>query len=362
MPDNPEEGCWSGSLAVYPDGPRIYYSQVDVNDYNRSRICVAVPLDDDWRRWEKLGAVDLRGEPGAKIFRDPFVHRADGWRMLVGGGDSSGHAAVYAFATTDHTEWVYQGRLLSAAPGDVSQVWTGTAWECPSIVNIDGRDALVFSVWEEDRLHHVVACLAEPHQHFTLDGLRQISFGPSYYAATTFQDEDGGACLMFWMRGIRDDAETTWTGALSVPCRISVEGRGIRLEPHPALDRLRSGNPERVGAAVSLPLYGELTVHVNRPEAEMRLDLRSDSLPCLEIIMSPDRVQVTADGELFEVPREQVSDRWTILRDGPVLEVFFGLAVFGCRVPCTFIGASVAGGELEVLQFDVGDVSPDGRA
>lgn len=353
VPDAIDDGCWSGSLAVTDDGPQLFYSSVKTDDYNISQVCRATAHDRAWLSWAKQGPVDLPLEHGTRVFRDPYVFHDGDWRMLVGGSDVDESAVVYEYSSEDLVDWTFKGRRLSL-PRDTDAVpWTGSACECPSSITVDGTEVLVFSVWDRDCLFHVVGCLPHDDGTFSVDGLQQLSFGNSYYAATTFRDEFGQPCVLFWLRGFGGKQDRPWTGALSVVQRIQVVDRQIQLAPHPYLSRLASSavTTQVESASVHvLPSRCRMFVNPDPASGERALKLFSNDTELLKIHSTSAGVVIaTTDGQ-WCVPEEQAQDEWVVLRDGAILEVFLGAAVFACRVPREAgISVQFTGGRVQDL-------------
>lgn len=226
-PDAEDAGCWSGCLV---DG-RILYTAVagpDPAGHQLGRIRAAVPLDDDWLTWRKQD-VDLVAPAGLRVFRDPFVLRdGDGWRMLVGAGLDDRTGGVVSFTSPDLERWHYEGVLAQRSARERAGAWTGSAWECPQLVEVDGRWVLLVSVWDADRTHHVAYTVgAWDGARFEAGAWHRLADGAPY-AATTFRDARRRLVLVCWLRGVEDPA-AGWAGALSAPCLVGREGDRLVL-------------------------------------------------------------------------------------------------------------------------------------
>ena len=220
-PDADEDGCWSGSIAAGSEGATIFYTAVDEPHLDQGRVRRAVPLDDDWLRWEKQDVV-VTTPPEATHFRDPFVHRhGAGWRMLVGGATAAA-ATIWSYTSDDLLTWTPTGVLAERSPTADGE-YTGHAWECPQWWSIDGHDVLMVSVWEPDVLHHLA--------YRVDDGpWRRFSHG-LHYAGSAFNHSDGRPGLVTWLRE---------AGLTSLPMSLTLDGD--RLVAHPP-----AGVPVREG-------------------------------------------------------------------------------------------------------------------
>ena len=233
-PDGQDLGCWSGCL-VDDGSPRIFYTSVAGEDplgWQLGRIRCAVPDDESWRTWRKLDW-SLSAPTGLTAFRDPSVMReGEGWRMLVGVGLDDGSGGVVSFTSTDLEHWEYDGLAASRSPTalDAEGCSTGSIWECPQLVEVDGRWAMLVSVWDQGETVHVVHALGEwLHGRFDAGPWRQL-VSPPAYASTTFRDARGRPAVMSWLRGVADP-KGRWRGALSRPALLRVLGDRLVLEP-----------------------------------------------------------------------------------------------------------------------------------
>ncbi len=113
-------------------------------------------------------------------FRDPFVLRdGDGWRMLVGAGLDDGAACVLTYTSPTLTDWTYAGVLCQRVSSPDDPVWTGTAWECPQLVEVGGRHVLVVSVWADDQTHYVAAAVGDlTDGRFEAERWQRLTYGP----------------------------------------------------------------------------------------------------------------------------------------------------------------------------------------
>jgi beta-fructofuranosidase len=221
-PGDGDDGCWSGSLA----GGVIFYTSVTEGDPDRGRVRRAVPSDDHWTTWTKQEVV-VEAPPEATHFRDPFVHRdADGWRMVVGCATEDG-PAVWSYRSDDLLRWRSEG-VVAARPGTE---WTGQGWECPALLEVDGRTVLLVSVWEPEALHCVAYAICSPDATGLNPGtFRRLSYGASYYAASVFSDHHGRPGIVAWLRDVAD-VGAGWAGATSLPALVSLRADRLVLTP-----------------------------------------------------------------------------------------------------------------------------------
>lgn len=326
-PGDGDDGIWSGSLALDDDGhPTIFYTSVALPDFGVGRIRTATPIDDDWMQWRKGDVVVEAPEDDLVAFRDPFVMRdGDGWRMLVGTALAGGDAAAASFASKDLKEWTYEGLAARRSTREIAPVWTGALWECPQVFRLDGRDVLVTSVWEDDRLHDVVYGVGEfADGTFHADHWGQLTYGEGFYAPSFFRDAEGRACLIFWVRGA-SDADAGWASALSVPHVLTLEGDRLLSRPHPVVGEpaalttatiARSGDYEwtaDIGAAL----------HVGQAEA-----------PSATLTRTGSGLDVVTGGKTFSIPLTSSAVR--VLLDEQALEIFTDAGAASVGAPASF--------------------------
>lgn len=280
-PGDGDDGCWSGSLA----GGVLFYTSVSADHLDQGRVRRAVPTDDSWTTWTKQDVV-LEPPPGATHFRDPFVRReGDGWRMVVGCATADG-PAIWSYRSDDLERWRPEG-VVASRPGTE---WTGQGWECPSLLEVDGRTVLLVSVWEPDTLHCLAYALCSPDATGLHPGpFQRLSYGPSHYAASAFTDRDGRPGIVGWLREVAD-LDAGWAGATSLPALVSLAGDRLVLTPPTA-------------TTTWSPSVGDTL-----DEASFAISARATSL------------LLTAGGHEVEVPWGGEPVRYVV--DGPVLELY----------------------------------------
>lgn len=268
-PEPDEVGCWSGCAVVDDRGPVILYTRIPHGDWARGEVALARPRVGmaAWRRDPVASVIPgPPAEPGFSVFRDPQVRRdGDVWRAVVGGGLQGAGGCVAQFSSPDLHDWTFDGVIAERSADDHEPRWTGTGWECPQLLQVDGHWVLLFGVWDDHRIFDVAYALGD-----LVDGQFQartwgtFTHGPELYATTTFTDADGHPCALSWIRehGDRVPEGSPWCGAMSLPVRLRVEGERLVATQHPTLDALLPprprGGPLRPGTAVDLGEVGPM--------------------------------------------------------------------------------------------------------
>ncbi|WP_019482197.1 glycoside hydrolase family 32 protein [Arthrobacter sp. TB 23] len=344
VPGEGDDGVWSGSLIIDAAGtPTIFYTSVTSDHPALGAVRTATPLDDDWIEWQK-GPIVLSPPvvESLSAFRDPsFIRSADGWHMIVGAAFADGRAGALGYSSTDGVTWREDGPVLSRSTNENRPLWSGAMWECPQIVEIDGQHALIVSVWDDDVLVDVVYALGNfADGVFTVRTWRRLSYGPSPYAATTFQDAEGKPCMMFWLREI---AGTEWMGAHSIPYRISIEDDSLMLTPHPDLDNYQIPDRRR-----SDTLPGSAYDILWPASAENHFEIRQDHAAVLSFERGSTHLAVCLQNEKYSFP-------WAgdirIIVDGPVVEVCSRAGVFAAPMAALEKSWTIVGADVTVYRL-----------
>ena len=281
---------------------------------------MARPADDSWDEWVKADVVAVP-PPGLDVvaFRDPFVlHDGTSWRMLVGAGLADGTALALTYTSADLASWTYDGILASRSGAEDDSVWTGSVWECPQLFRAGDRWVLVVSVWEDHATHHEVYAVGDlVDGRFTAQRWDRLTYGPGYYAASTFTDRDGGRCLIHWVRDLVDPAGR-WASAHSVPHAVRLDGERLVLSPHPAVDAARTGAPRTVRDGV-VEADGPVDVELVLGAEEGSAVLTLAGTAALTVAAGEVRVAVEG-GSAWSMPLPGTTLR--VLVDAAVVEIF----------------------------------------
>jgi beta-fructofuranosidase len=340
LPGEGDDGIWTGSLVTDSSGTRIFYTSVGLDDIAIGRVRVARPTDDSWDSWVKDDGVLAQAPEGFELvgYRDPFLRRdPDAWRMFLGAGDADGRALALSYTSPDLETWTYEGVALERNTAERDPVWAGAMWECPQIVDIDGRAVMISSAWDRDVLNYAAYAIGTYDRgRFEAHAWGRLTFGPSYYAPSFFRDAAGRPAITLWMRGV-DDVDAGWAGAHSVPHVLELDGDVLVARPHLDLESYRAapvagGLVDGTAADVVWGGEGRLT------------------------IASGDRVLATVEGTLGEivvhVPEGEWTGTWAVPRargdirvivDAGSVEISTDRGLFGAGIPAPENGLTVAG-------------------
>ena len=245
VPSIPEDadGVYSGSALVVPGGApdgsdllRLYYTgnvkyEGDHVHTGRDANQIMITSEDGISLSEKEPS-DL-----TRHVRDPKVWVQDGhYYMVLGARRSDDVGDVILYESSDAVAWTYRGRIESAHP-------FGYMWECPNVIQLDGRDYLVVCPQglpsEQTRWQNLYQAGYFPLPQGVLETERvdeasfvELDWGFDFYAPQVFEDEKGRCILIGWM-GMPDAEYTSapeglaWCHCLTVPREVTVGEDGL---------------------------------------------------------------------------------------------------------------------------------------
>lgn len=242
-PLDDEVGCWSGSVVIDDSGPVMLYTRPSTELWSRGQV-VAARGSSDLMRWERMATNPVIDGPpphyGVIDFRDPQVERtSSGWRAVIGGGLPGVGGCALHYVSSDLVNWECTGILAQRADDPDEDVRTGTVWECPQLIEVDGRWVLIVSAMEHDVYTSVKYAVGEyDGTTFTAVHWGYFAHGFPPYATTVFRDDMGQPCAMSWLRenGNKVAPDSEWSGALSLVHVLHVVNDCLVLSQHESLD------------------------------------------------------------------------------------------------------------------------------
>ncbi|HET7121417.1 MAG TPA: glycoside hydrolase family 32 protein [Solirubrobacterales bacterium] len=337
------DGIFSGTAVADGDTVVAYYSAF-CRDRRFQPVMRAVSEDGGY----SFGpAVQVVAEPdeviGSVEYRDPFVWREGStWRMLVGTQLADHRGAALAYQSADGIEWSYDGVYASADAQTIQIPWgvdSGSMWECPQHLLVDGTRALIASAFRRGTEDMRAFGLIDQGtgDDFVIGGAAYLDQGPDFFAAYVFPAPDGRVLLWGWARdSLRVPSPITgWAGALAFPRELRLRADGqLGSWPLAELEQLRAGEARTVAAgeaAVPVPHAFELRATVPlgaHPSTRITLDLGAED-GAIRIIVDAANRAVTVDPEggysaaridLPALEEDEVELRWFV--DGSISEVF----------------------------------------
>lgn len=342
-PGDGDDGIWSGSIAVPEAGlAALFYTSVDLDDFQVGRARIACPTDDSWTSWVK-GDVVAELPAGVEVvaYRDPYVfHDGTTWRMLMGAGLTDGTATALTYQSGDLQAWTYAGLLATRHRSETEPLWMGAVWECPQVFRLGGKWVLTVSVWEPIIPYYEAYAVGD-----LIDGRSvaqswgRLSYGPSYYAGSAFADRDGERGLIYWMRDVNDPAGA-WASAHSLPHRLTRQGDRVAAAPPPevAAARTAEATTTREGS-VQVPWVVDLEWQLDSATSAAALVVSVDSSEEMWVEAKDGELTACVGGSSWSMPLVDADVRLVV--DGPAVEIFTTGGVMGFPVPSTGVRRTV---------------------
>ena len=289
--------------------------------------------------------------------RDPKVvwnAEKQKYYILIGAQTLDKRGCVLVYESEQPLEgWRFAGELK--VPGYES---FGGMWECPYIVNLSGKDLLIFSPQyttlpgRGNSTNHNVYFIGKMDYDtltFTPEGdYKFLDFGFDFYAAqgAANVDDPDKAILVGWI-GLPDNhyptEEEDWEGSMSLPRELRIRDGRLFQTPITGIEQLRSDEPVTLGL---LPPACELQVRVPEGAFDLNLFTRADGSGGLRLHYDPDTRTCTLDRsgmdkrfntqvfEVLDLPLEEPLRDIRIFIDRSSAELFFngGAATFTTHV------------------------------
>ena len=300
-------GTHSGSAISREDGLYFFYTGNHRDeDWTRTPYTCAAVLgaDNTLRKLPEplFGPRDSHSEHQ----RDPKVvwnPEKQKYYIFIGAQTKDLRGCVLIYESSELLSgWRFAGELK--VPGYES---FGGMWECPYIVNISGKDVLIFSPQYtklpgrgESTNHNVylIGRMDYDALTFTPEGdYHHLDYGFDFYAAqgaANVGDPDK-AILIAWI-GLPDNhyptEEEDWEGSLSLPRELRVRDGRLLQTPLPAMESLRE---EELAPDRPLPAACELEILPGPGDLELKLFTRADGSGGLALRYEAARNTVTVD-------------------------------------------------------------------
>ena len=222
----------------------------------------------------------------------------------------------------------------------------GGMWECPYIVNISGKDVLIFSPQYtklpgrgESTNHNVYFIGKMDYDTLTFTpetDYQYLDFGFDFYAAqgaANVGDPDK-AILISWI-GLPDNHYPTepeeWEGSMTLPRELRVSGSKLIQTPVAGITDLRE---EEIPAEGKLPEYGEVEATFTGEDTDFNLYTKADGSGGFRIHYDAAKKVATIDrtgmdkrfnenvGEILDMPLPNGLQKLQIFIDRCSVEIF----------------------------------------
>lgn len=240
IPDQEYEknGCYSGN-AIEKDGLLylFYTANYKTEQGKVPKQAVAFMNENGTiQKYENNPIIDGAPLGISGEIRDPFVFaRGDSYYMLLGGKSLKNEGVLLLYQSENLLDWHYQGTI--DLPID-----TGYMLECPSLIEVDGKDVLFLSPMGYQKQGHryhnrfasiyLIGHLDVETRTFELEALDELDAGFDYYAPQAFYGKEQQPLTLGWF-GCGEPEYTIdqemWKHGLTLPQELSIrDGRLLR--------------------------------------------------------------------------------------------------------------------------------------
>ena len=276
-------GTHSGS--AISNGEDLYFFYTGNHrdeDWTRTPYTCAARLGDDGKPVKREKPLFGPRDDFSEHQRDPKIvwnEEKKRYYIFIGAQTLDGKGTAQVYSSEQLFEgWQFEGQLHVVGYEDF-----GGMWECPYIVNISGRDLLIFSPQytklpgrAESTNHNVyfIGTMDYDTLTFTPDeGYSYLDYGFDFYAAqgaANVGDPDKGI-LISWI-GLPDNhyasAEEDWEGSMTLARELRIRDGHLYQYPVPEVMELRETEMAPEG---KLPRAGEMELECDGGDLDLNL-------------------------------------------------------------------------------------------
>jgi beta-fructofuranosidase len=280
-PGRPDSfGCWTG--VVTEDGGRHVAAYSAVEDSSGSSVVLLAHADPSLRTWtqDSEPAAKMPDDPDVVAMRDPCLFRhGDRRYAVVGAGLTGNRAAVLLFDCEHLDAWRYLGPLLTSDDPIARRYAPAQIWECPQLLELDGRWVLIVSLWHSSDADHQLPGVSylvgdlvttDGGLQLTVSGGGQVDAGPDFYAPQA-KPIDGRILQWGWSWEARDQSlvdAAGWAGTLTWPRELSLTSAGeLHSRPARELEQLVA-SPIVSSPAPVVEVAADAWVAIVRPDLQ----------------------------------------------------------------------------------------------
>lgn len=369
-PGGPDkDGVFSGCIVADRGVPTAIYTGV-----NPEVQCIATS-DDTMVTWKKYAGNPAIAAPPAGLevagFRDPAVwQEGDSWLMAVGSGFRGKGGAILLYESKDLRHWNYlhpliTGRMAAGASAK-DPVDSGEMWECPDFFPLGGKHMLIVST--ERKVKYMLGRYVE--RKFTAETEGLLDLG-SYYAARTMNNTGERRILWGWVtetRSVEAQRAAGWSGAMSLPRELSLEGVRVVMRPAAEVEKLRGKKLEAGAAGDCVEIMAEIDAG-DALQAGLKVRAGADGGEGTRIYCDRTGRKLTvesggaAQSGPFQLGRGEPL-RLRVFLDGSVMEVFANeracltARVYGTEARRTGVGLWANSDKAKLTSLDVWEMTP----
>lgn len=350
-----KDGCYSGSAVVKDDTLYLFYTGNVINEGNSRSSYQCLATSADGVTFEKKGPIFPHPKGFTRHVRDPKVWRGKNgkWWLVLGAQSKDLRGTSLLYSSNNLVTWEEHGELIKES------LDLGYMWECPDIVQLNGRDCFIFSPQgydtgkAEQNLYptgYFLGTFDEENKKFIPSSeFQEVDQGFEFYAPQTFQDKLNQTILFGWMGIMEEDKEQKlaeiskdWIHQLTLPRQLIIDNNQLIQKPVSTLKQLR-GNKKVID------LSNKQMFHFDQFENEVIFSFWEQNTDIHLQLFNALEIQWTAEIKELTVRRlSWVDDSWeqrkAFLHDGlkhirmftekSSVEIFVneGLTVFSQRL------------------------------
>ncbi|AJA49048.1 sucrose-6-phosphate hydrolase [Clostridium pasteurianum DSM 525 = ATCC 6013] len=250
-----KDGCYSGSAVDYNGKfTLIYTGNVKNSCGNRETYqCIAQTEDNiNFIKSSDNPVINNQPEGYTRHFRDPKVWKHDGvWYMVIGAQTVKEQGTAILYSSYNLFDWNLIGEVAGSNIEDLS--FLGYMWECPNLLNIKGKDVLIFcpqGVEKQGDLYnniyqcgYLVGNLDYKTGKLNYKNFMELDRGFEFYAPQFMEDDRGRKLLIGWI-GLPDEDEAPtvkngWLHCLSMVRELDMKDDRIIQKPAEEMKLLR---------------------------------------------------------------------------------------------------------------------------
>lgn len=253
-------GCYSGS-AVNCEGifTLMYTGNVKDASGNRETYqCIAQTEDGiNFSKYKDNPVINNQPEGYTRHFRDPKVWKHNGlWYMVIGTQTVKEQGNALLYSSPDLFNWKMIGEVAGSNIDELN--FLGYMWECPNLLNIDGKDVLIFcpqGVAPQGDLYnnrhqcgYLIGNLDYKTGKLDYGDFIELDRGFEFYAPQITEDSKGRQLLIGWM-GLPDEEESptvknNWLHCLTIVRELKIKNDRIIQKPVEEMKLLRKNKIE----------------------------------------------------------------------------------------------------------------------
>ena len=242
-----KNGCYSGN-AIEKDGKLYLFYTANYKLENDGRIpkqaLAFMEKDGSIKKYEKNPVIDGTPEGFTGDIRDPFVFEKNRkYYMLLGGKTLKNEGKLLIYKSENLLEWNYFGTL------DTGIENIGYMYECPSYIEVDGQDVLIFSPMglkpQGDRYHnqfssiYMIGKLDIENKKFDVEFMDEIDCGFDFYAPQVFSGKDKRPLMIGWFgcgEQILPTDKEMWRHGLTMARELHIKNGRLYTNPIKEID------------------------------------------------------------------------------------------------------------------------------